>query len=140
MAFTSRLCFQLLKTEMTTTDTKTLSMSDAAVLLRAQLGDLRTWYPFLADNIRGRQDIYGSRLMPCGRQLVDRSWRPIYAVADIQEFVAKVLAAVPSAGKMPIRVSVLPIDHSRHWRENRFDDYGAPARSSRHVPTHHARA
>lgn len=111
---------------MTAVPTRTLSLSETATLLRARLGKLRVWYSFLCDNIRHRQDVCGHRLLPCGAQFDGRSYRPVYGLADIEEFVANVLAALPSAGKEPIKPTLLLIDHSRPWRRNRFDRHGAP--------------
>lgn len=107
------------------TDTPTLPLSDTAVLLRARLGPLRAWYAFLTDNIQGKRSIGGHRLLPCGRQHDGKAFRPIYAVSDIEEFVAKVLASVPTAGKTPIKPTTLTIDSGRHWSLNRFDKGGA---------------
>lgn len=110
---------------MTIVATPTISAADTAFLLRARLGDMRAWGDFLADCIRGRADIGGHTLLPCAR-LHDRCDRPVYAVADVNIFIDRVLATVPGAGKMPIRPLVLPIDDVRHWRVNRFDKSGAP--------------
>lgn len=117
-----------------TSDTHTLLPSDTAVMLRAQLGDLRGWPSFLSDNIRGRQDICGIRLRPCSRRKIGRGWRPIYAVMDIKTFITDVLAAVPSAGKAPFKATILPIDRGRRWQLNRFDKDGKPVPLSRATP------
>jgi len=124
----------------TTTDTATLAASDTAVILRTRLGDLRAWPDFLADNIRHKQNICGHRLMPCGRRRIRGCLRPIYAVQDVKEFIAKVLASVPDAGKAPIKTTVLKIDRRRHWRLNKFDETGAPIPPSSSASAHHASA
>jgi hypothetical protein len=120
---------------MTAAPTRVLSLSETATLLRARLGKLRVWYPFLVDNIRAKQDVCGYQLHPCGMQQDGRAYRPIYALADVEEFIGKVLAAVPSAGREPITPTTLQIDRSIPWRSNRFDRYGAPVamlRASHH--------
>jgi hypothetical protein len=50
----------------------------------------------------------------------------VYAVTDIEAFIANVLSAIPGAGKSPITPMVLEIDRSRHWRINKFDQTGMP--------------
>lgn len=117
---------------MIPTATRVLSLSETATLLRARLGKIRVWYPFLCDNIRGRQDVCGYQLHPCGMQQDGRAFRPFYAVGDVEEFINNVLAALPSAGKEPIKPSTLLVDRSRHWRRNRFDRYGAPVAMLQH--------
>jgi hypothetical protein len=120
---------------MTATITRVLPLSEVATVLRARLGNLRAWYPFLVDNIRGRQDVCGFQLLPCGMQQDGRALRPVYALAAVEEFIGHVLAALPSAGKEPITPTTLLVDCSRPWRRNRFDRYGAPVamlRASHH--------
>jgi hypothetical protein len=104
-----------------------VSLSETAVLLRVRLGKLRAWYPFLTDNIAGKTDLFGQRLMPCGMQKSNGLLRPIYALEDIDRFVAHVMLAAPSAGKQPVTSVQLMLDRSRHWRLNRFDENGAVA-------------
>lgn len=111
---------------MTTIDTRTLCVADTALILRARLGPMRSWTNFLTDCIRDRQAIAGQRLMPCGRQHDGKAYRPTYATSDILNFIAKVLAAVPTAGRATIKTKTLPIDTSKHWRLNKFDKNGAP--------------
>lgn len=110
--------------------TPTLSSDDTAVMLRARLGPLRDWRYFLADNIRGRQALAGHQLLPCCRQHDGRAYRPRYAQSDVEDFIAKVLAAIPTAGRSPIQATPLDLDTSRSWRQNKFDPYGNPV--SRH--------
>lgn len=111
---------------MTAINTQTLPVAEAAFLLRVHLGPLRSWTNFLTDNIRGQQSIAGFKLMPCGRQHDGKAYRPIYATRDVTDFIAKVLAAVPTAGKTPIKPTTLAIDKGRHWWVNKFDKDGAP--------------
>lgn len=110
---------------MTAVPTPTLSVSEAALLLRVKLGPLRSWRDFLTDNIRGQQSIGGHTLLPCAQRHDGRSYRPVYAVADVKDFIAKVLAAIPGAGRAPIKTVTLAIDRRRNWRVNRFDKDGA---------------
>jgi hypothetical protein len=105
--------------------TPVLTSADTAVFLRARLGPLRSWPDFLTDNIRGKQDIEGYRLLPCCR-VRGRGFRPYYAVADIQEFVSRVMAADRNAGRVPIRAKTLMVDSSLAWRANNFDRHGSP--------------
>lgn len=120
---------------MTAVTTRVLPLSEVATVLRVRLGNLRAWYPFLADNIRGRQDVCGFQLLPCGMQQDGRAFRPVYAVADVEEFVSNVLAALPGAGREPITPTTLQLDRSIPWRINRFDRHGMPVamlRTSHH--------
>lgn len=109
-----------------TTGTPVIQSGEAALLLRAKLGPIRAWSDFLADNIRGRQNIHGLTLKPCCRKKIGRAFRPMYAVADVEAFIAKVLELVPNAGKAPIRPIVLAVDRKRPWRLNKFDDECEP--------------
>lgn len=111
---------------MTAALTKVISAGEAAFILRARLGPLRQWVDFLADNIRGKQDVAGHTLLPCGRQKDGKALRPVYAVSDVAEFIANVLASVPCAGKTPVKTATLAIDRRRHWRLNRFNQDGSP--------------
>jgi len=111
---------------MTAVLTRTLSAPEVAFLLRVKLGPLRSWRDFLMDNIRGQQSIGGHTLLPCAQRHDGKSYRPVYAVTDVADFIAKVRASVPSAGKTPINFISLAIDRSRGWRVNRFDKDGAP--------------
>lgn len=96
-----------------------LTAPEAAVILRAALGSIRSWGAFLADNIRGKQHIHELTLMPVGKKKIGRSWRPLYAREEIMRFVADVLAVEPTAGKARIAVFRVTIDTSKGWRENR---------------------
>lgn len=106
--------------------TQTLSNSETAFLLRAKLGDIRNFGNFLTDCIRDRQNIAGYKLLPAARQHDGRGLRPVYSVAAVQDFIAKVLAAVPAAGKATIKSTVLDIDAKRGWRINKFARDGSP--------------
>lgn len=111
---------------MTATITTTISVAEAAFMLRVFLGTQRSWTPFLTDNIRGRQDIAGYRLLPCAQQHDGKSYRPVYALEDVKSFIENVRKAIPSTGKTPIKTTALAIDSGRHWRVNKFDCDGAP--------------
>lgn len=108
------------------TPIETISAADTAFFLRAQLGPLRNWGNFLADNIRGRQSLAGHTLKPCARQSDGRAFRPIYSLSDVKVFIAQILAAVPSAGRTPVKPTTLSVDSGRGWRINKFDKSGAP--------------
>ena len=108
------------------TDTATITLSDAAYLLRNKLGPMRNWTNFLSDNIRGKQDIAGYILMPVAQKQDSRALRPIYATQDVLDFIEKVLAVVPTAGKTPIKQTILSIDTGRLWRVNKFKFDGSP--------------
>lgn len=105
---------------------QTLSAAETAFLLRVKLGDIRHFGNFLTDCIRDRQNIAGYKLLPIARQHDGRGFRPVYSVAAIQDFIGKVLAAVPSAGKAAIRATTLDVDMGRGWRVNRFNQDGSP--------------
>ena len=115
-----------------------ISQADAAVMLRVKLGDLRSWQDFLADNIRGRQELAGLTLLPCGQVRGPRGClRPVYSLQALNDFVEKVKAAVPGAGKKPIKTIVLAIDTGRGWKSNTFDEYGLPLAKARCVSARH---
>jgi hypothetical protein len=117
-------------------DTPTITLAEAAYLLRAQLGPMRSWSDFLADNIRGKQSVAGHTLLPCARKRDGKSFRPVYSVHDVKTFIAKVLASVSGAGKAAIKQTVLPVDTGRHWKVNRFDQDGSPIADLRRITTH----
>lgn len=106
--------------------TKILSAAETAAMLRVRLGALRAWRDFLSDCIRDRQGIHGLRLMPCARMHVRGSFRPVYALDDISEFIEAVMRVEPTAGKCPIKAQELMIDRRYPWRLNRFDGDGKP--------------
>lgn len=118
---------------MTAVLTRTLSVSEVAFLLRVKLGPLRSWRDFLTDNIRGQQSIGGHTILPCAQRHDGKSYRPVYAVTDVTEFIAKVRTSVPSAGRTPIKLISLAVDRSRSWRANKFDNDGAPVTCTRLV-------
>jgi hypothetical protein len=103
-----------------------LTAADAAFLLRLRLGPLRSWPAFLSDCIRGRQDVAGHKLLPCCRWKHGRMFRPAYNVADIKEFIRCVLAAEPTAGKVPLKPVAGTIETSLGWRSNKIDTQGDP--------------
>ena len=110
-----------------TTLIATVSLADAAFILRAKLGPLRAWADFLVDNIRGRQDLRGLTLMPVARKKDGRAMRPVYALKDIRAFIASVLASDPAAGSAAVTPMTLAIDTTRGWRLNKFERDGTPS-------------
>lgn len=108
------------------TDTKAISAAEVAFYLRAKLGPIRSWADFLSDNIRERQSISGQRLLPCCQKSDGQVMRPMYAVADVEAFIAHVLASVPSAGPQRVQPITLSVDRRRPWRVNRFNKDGSP--------------
>lgn len=121
-------------------DTPTITLAEAAYLLRSQLGPMRSWADFLADNIRGKQSIAGLTLLPCARKRDGKSFRPVYSVRDVKAFIAKVMASVPGAGKAKIKQTILSVDTGRHWKVNRFDQDGSPIAALRRIATYSANA
>jgi hypothetical protein len=120
---------------MSAVETLTLTQADTAAILRRKLGDLRSWPDFLADNIRGKQNICGHVLMPCCRMKGVTGERPRYSSSDILAFVEKVLRDEPQAGPTPMAPVKLYIDLSRPWHENRFDRRGLPLPASFKTPS-----
>ena len=104
-------------------DTATLSKSDTAILLWQNLGAIRVWPDFLADNRRGRQDVNGIVLLSCGKQKDKKAMRPRYSLVDIAVFIKAVKLAVPEAGPVKIGSFTLPIDTVNPHR-NQFDQRG----------------
>jgi hypothetical protein len=94
---------------------QTISAPAAAYMCHTELGwDIR------------KTTLKGLRLMPCARHQDGTAYRPVYNVADVREFIRKVKTLIPSAGRSPIRATVLEIDSSLSWRLNKFDRYGSP--------------
>ena len=113
-------------------DTPSLSANATAAVLTAKLGDMRSWYPFLIDCIRGQQEAYGYVLLPCAEMTDCRGmFRPRYSAQDIQEFVENVQAAAPQGSIKPSARIVLCLDDGRHWRANRFCKDGTPVKPRR---------
>lgn len=119
---------------MTTTSIQTISLPEAAYLLRDQLGPLRNWSDFLTDNIRGRQSLAGLQLLPIAKRRDRSSYRPVYDVAEVLAFIENVRKTVPSAGPAPVKTTALALDPTRHWRINTFDRDGAPVAKTRRSP------
>lgn len=109
------------------TGTPVIQASEAAYMLRVKLGPIRAWADFLADNIRGKQSIQGLTLKPCCRKKIGKAFRPMYALTDIEAFIAKVLKIEPKAGKAPIKPVLLDLDRKKPWRYVKFDEEGEPA-------------
>lgn len=109
--------------------TPSLSLSQTSYKLSDELGVVRNWTNFLTDNIRGQQQFAGFTLLPCAR--VDD--RPVYAVDDVEAFIANVKAATPGFCKAVVTPLVLEIDSGRPWRLNLFAKDGKPIISHRTV-------
>lgn len=122
---------------MTTIDTRTLSVADASFVLRVRLGPMRSWTNCLTDMIRGRPGIAGHRLLPCSLQHDGRAERPRYALKDVMDFIANVLASVPTAGQIPIKPTMLAIDPGKSWSLNKFDKAGTPVATLHGYPHPH---
>jgi hypothetical protein len=60
--------------------------------------------------------------MPVARMKDARSFRPVYSVADLDEFIKNVNAIVAKPAK--ITPKVLAIENGRSWRVNKFDQEG----------------
>lgn len=100
--------------------TQVLSASETTLYLRVKIGPLRAWGDFLADCLRGRASINGERLMPCARVSDGRAYRPVYAMDDIESFIAHVLVSVTGAGPQKIVPRVLNIVRGVGWRFQKF--------------------
>jgi hypothetical protein len=107
-------------------NTPTLTAAETAFALRVNLGPLRAWTSFLSDNVRGKQDVNGHQLLPCCKRRDKRMFRPAYAVEDVNEFIASVLAAGSGASGVPIRAMTVNIDTAWPWQLNKFDQHGVP--------------
>jgi hypothetical protein len=76
---------------------KVLSAPEAAYLLRQKLGPIRAWEFTLADMRRGRvESVHGATLLPTCMGKHEGAWRPMYAAADVVNFIKAVQAAMPS--------------------------------------------
>ncbi|MDR5741533.1 hypothetical protein QCE73_00020 [Caballeronia sp. LZ029] len=112
---------------MTTTTIKTVSASAAIHLLNSELGsEDHNSSDFLADNIRGRQNIAGLQLLPVALRRYRGAFRPVYDLEAVHAFIKDVRAIVPSAVPAPVKVMALAIDQTKHWRMNKFDPSGVP--------------
>lgn len=110
------------------TDTTIIPAQEAAYLLRLKLGPIRAWSDFLADCIRGRASLRGLTLTPCLRIKNGGTFRPMYALEDVEAFIAEVLKTEPSAGPTAIKANTLSVDRRQHWRLNKFDQQGTMLR------------
>lgn len=110
------------------TSTAVIDLVDTVLYLRIKLGKLRAWDDFLADNRRGKQSIDGLTLEPTCRKKGRFGRTPMYAVRDVQQFVADVLASSPGIKPEPIMASNLDVENLASWRSplNLFDDKGGP--------------
>ena len=106
------------------TSTPVIDLVDAVFYLRIKLGKLRAWDDFLGDNRRGRQSINGLTLEPICRKKGRFGKTPMYAVRDVQQFVADVLASNPGIKPEPIKISNLDAENLAGWRSplNLFDE------------------
>jgi hypothetical protein len=98
---------------------KVLSAPEVAYLLRQKLGPIRAWEFTLADMRRGRvESVHGATLLPICIGKHEGAWRPMYAVADVVDFIKAVQAAGPSAVRhAPYQVKTAHTDSTdtRPW-------------------------
>lgn len=116
------------------TPVETIDHGTAAAWLHNELGPLRSWSAALnlANTSFGKPlVVFGATLAPCCRQHDGLSYRPRYAIEDVQRFVSEVLAALGGKG-VETPVQTLEIDRDRHWKLNSFDRTGKPASRSIH--------
>lgn len=121
---------------MMLTKIKALSTAETTALLRHHLGPLRSWGFFLADNIRGRQNIAGFTLMPSLRLHNGRNFCPAYSAAIVMKFIKDVQAAVPAARPTKAKALTVEIDAAINWRYIKRDQDG---RVCKHRILAHAR-
>lgn len=101
----------------------TISATEAAHILMLAFGPIRAWGDFLADNIRGKQNISGHTILPACQMHDGRKFRPRYTVASIKQFIADLRKDV---AKCEIASVILDVDPSKDWRSNCFDEDGKP--------------
>ena len=106
--------------------TPSLPLPETSYRLSEELGLLRSWTHFLTDNIRGRQHVAGFTLLPCAYVHDGKSYRPFYAVEDIETFIKNVSVAIPGVCKSVAVPMMLEIDIGRSWRLNLFANDGKP--------------
>lgn len=87
-----------------------INQADVATLLHGRFGSLRHWRDFLADCIRDRASINGLQLLPIGYvRAKGKSRRPVYDLATVEEFIARVAAV---ASPLPVRPFSVLVDRS----------------------------
>lgn len=108
--------------------TSVMDSSETAYYLRARLGPLRAWGDFLKDVRRGRAQLAGHELLPCCRIRGRFGWAPGFAVEDVQDFVANVLADVEGAGPSELAITSVKVNGRAGWRSpiNSFNKDGSP--------------
>lgn len=112
--------------------TRAVPASEAAYILRRNLGPIKAWDDFLADNRRERQNLNGLTLPSCGK-VRDRARRPIYDVRDIAKFIADAKAmglAMPEPEK--IKSIEVDLDPEIPWFLRIFDRDGKPVTPTEH--------
>lgn len=116
------------------TGVETVSLSEAAHMLRSELGPLKNWVSFLNDiNVGKPSSVRGLQIAPCLKQHDGRSFRPRYALADVEKFIKAVQAIEPNAKPAPIRTTAFSVDTGRAWFANKFDRHGHPVAMLRHI-------
>ncbi|SNS11982.1 hypothetical protein SAMN06265795_101111 [Noviherbaspirillum humi] len=96
-----------------------MSASEAAYLLRKELGPVRSWLDTLSDMRRGKVAVSGFILLPECKGKGDRAWLPMYQAAKVWEFIEAVRAADPSTkrNEPPLMKTALSDSTDiRHWR------------------------
>jgi len=78
---------------------KVLRAPEVAFLLRNELGPSRNWDDTLADMRRGKVEVHGCVLLPTCISKDAHAWRPMYATADVLDFIKEVRAAAPTAAR-----------------------------------------
>lgn len=108
------------------TNTAVINIIDTVFLLRVKLGKLRAWDDFLADNRRGKQSINGLTLMPICRKKNLHGISPMYALTDVEQFIAEVIAINPTVKPEPIMPISLAVEDMADWESplNLFDSRG----------------
>lgn len=109
---------------MSSSATRVMTAPEAATYLRIELGPMKAWADFLADNIRDKQNAGGETVLPCARIRIGRCRRPVYALDDLRKFVDAVRAVEPKARKAPLQTMWLEVDRSVPWfaRSNSFEE------------------
>ncbi|MGZ3182934.1 MAG: hypothetical protein ACXU8N_10880 [Telluria sp.] len=100
-----------------------ISAPEVAYLLRRELGPLRNWDDTLADMRRGRVEVHGQSLLPTCKAKFAGAWRPMYAVADVVDFIKAVRSADPRAARhapYQVRIALTEPTDARPWYKRRL--------------------
>lgn len=97
---------------------KVLRAAEVAFLLRNELGPSRNWDDTLADMRRGKVEVHGCVLLPTCMGKDARAWRPMYAAANVVDFIKAVRAADPTAARnvrYQIKTAYMHPTDTRPW-------------------------